>query len=44
MSHSKLVSTRRKKQRTEKVLAASARRAKKVENTPAVNTKAAKAG
>lgn len=35
MSHSKLVSTRRKKQRTEKDLAAIAKRAKKAQNTPA---------
>lgn len=35
MSHSKLVSTRRKKQRTEKDLAGVAKRAKKAQNTAA---------
>ena len=40
MSHSKLVRSRRKKQRTEKDLAGIAKRAKKLKNTAAAGTKA----
>ena len=43
MSHSKLVSTRRKKQRTEKDLAGIAKRAKKAQSTAPVTAKVSKA-